>query len=125
MSVWFWVTLWIVLVLTTVIGAIVLGRWLLAELRALLTEMRHAEELAGPALTRLNTALDSTPETRAAEDDTDTRPSMFSDDLTTHYGRVAALREERRERRAARHERHQVTWQRWARFNDPAAHEHP
>lgn len=114
MSVWFWVTLWAVLVIATIIGVVLLGRWLWRSFHALMSEVDRAEERHGPAMIRLDAALNAAdpPGTQPH------RPSMFSDDLTTHYARLAALREKRGERRTARRERRRVTWERWRHFND-------
>ncbi|MBE1874918.1 hypothetical protein [Myceligenerans pegani] len=125
MSVWFWVTLWAVLVTATVIGAILLARWLWRAFRALMSELDRAEELHGPAMIRLDAALNAAEE-RPRPDGADSephRPSMFADDLTTHYARLAVLREARTARRAARRARQRVTWEKWRHFNDPHAHD--
>ncbi|MBO0610219.1 hypothetical protein [Myceligenerans salitolerans] len=114
MSVWFWVTLWAVLVIATVVGAILLGRWLWRTFRALMAELERAEDRHGPAMIRLDAALNAAPGQPPAP----RRPSMFADDLTTHYARLTALREARAARRAARRLRHERTWERWTRFND-------
>ncbi|RPF21547.1 hypothetical protein [Myceligenerans xiligouense] len=113
MSVWFWVTLWAVLVTATVVGAVLLGRWLWGTFRALMAEVERAEDRHGPAMIRLDEALNAADQPAEPH-----RPSMFSDDLTTHYARVAALREARTARKAARRARHERTWERWTHFND-------
>ncbi|MBL0888889.1 hypothetical protein [Myceligenerans indicum] len=116
MSVWFWVTLWAVLLVATVVGAILLGRWLWGVVHALMAEVERAEDRHGPALIRLDAALNAAEDARA--DAEPHRPSMFSEDLTTHYARVAALREAAAARKAARRARHERTWERWRHFND-------
>ncbi|GAB3167355.1 hypothetical protein GCM10027059_28080 [Myceligenerans halotolerans] len=115
MSVWFWVTLWAVLVAATIIGAVLLGRWLWRSFHALMSELDRAEERHGPAMIRLDAALNAA---EPSPDGEPHRPSMFSDDLTTHYARLATLREARTARRAARRARHVQTWERWRHFND-------
>jgi hypothetical protein len=117
MPVWFWVTLWSVLVIATLVGAVLLGRWLWRAFRALMAEVERAEDRHGPAMIRLDAALNAAGDGQAGE----RVPSMFADDLTTHYARLATLREARTVRKAARRARHEQTWERWRRFNDPQA----
>lgn len=116
LSVWFWVALWTVLVVGTLLGALLLARWLWRSFTRLLAELDRAEERHGPAMIRLDAALDAA---GAASDDGGRGPSMFADDLTTHHARLAAVREAGRVRKAARRERQRVTWDRWRSFNDP------
>ncbi|GAB4085557.1 hypothetical protein GCM10028784_21870 [Myceligenerans cantabricum] len=118
MPVWFWVTLWSVLVVATVLGALLLGRWLWRALQALTTEVERAEERHGPALVRLDAALEAQGAGTSSDSDGERRASMFAHDLTTHYARVAAVREARADRKVARRARHEQTWERWQHFND-------
>ncbi|GAA1856242.1 hypothetical protein [Myceligenerans crystallogenes] len=118
---WFWVTLWSVLVAAALVGALLLGSWLWRLVKELMAELERAEEAHAPGLIRLDQALNpaSSSDSGGEDDDDAHLPSMFADDLTTHYARLGALREAGRDRAAARRERHRVTWERWRRFNDP------
>lgn len=116
---WFWVVLWSVLVALTLAGAVLLGLWLWRRFKAFMAELERAEDAFGPGLIRLDEALNPAPSSSDTDDDDARVPSMFADDLTTHYARLGALREAGRDRAAARRERHRVTWETWRRFNDP------
>lgn len=100
-----WFSVWLVLVVGTLVGAFFLGRYVYRSGRALLAEAGRAGELVGDLAERVS-------ELEAAEPEHPVRPTPPGDRdgarlRWAEAGQVRAARRERRRRR------YQATYQRW------------
>lgn len=105
-----WFSVWTVLVLATLAGAVVLGRRIYRSGRALLAELGRASDLLGQVADRaaeLSAATDDAP--LAPVDLVDPAPARARRELT------AAATERRRAARAERHEAARARWRSFSR----------
>ena len=100
-----WFTVWTVLVLATLAGALWLGRDLWRKGKALLAELERAADVVGALADRAD-ALTATAQATPISHD-------LLGDPDVHRERLAAVRARRGERRAARALRHAATFTRW------------
>ncbi len=110
-----WVVVWVVLVVGALVGAVLLGRDLWRRFRALVAELRRAEEVLGRLAEHASVLAEQAQEAeRAARAAREAVLLPERDDARTRW---AVLREEAAVRREARRERDRATRERWRSYS--------